>query len=704
MLPQLNQIQQAVHDQTLPAVIAHVRAQPNAAAAVLAEVLNVVAPIVSTDPGQLVPQLLARIPDPCDEALAPLIAELHAWQAPRWLKLRSRSLHYRPSALKQSILLPHEAWVTSSIVINESGSMLALTSSGMVLKQALTGDEPLQTVETHSYRNNNLARCDHPRQVVFLGKDTMLFLWDTDSLHMLGETPITSGTNEPAIAVSPTGSFIVIGARYGGSDDLLVYRLADLRPDQGESIDQPGEPLKPIKTLAPDHLSGHPPGYSALMFSADDAFIVALTVDGTIRIWDWQREQLHATRSVANRSLMKLAAVPTRQQMVVAFADGTLELWDIPTQTVLAQIHAHYPILVNLVVSRDGRTVASSTGEGDVRLWRIDRDQFQPLHDHGLDGHYGHALDDYGEWLVTSGPGSRWCLWDVAQIGASSPRHQLSTGVMSAGWAAWVFRHQPDQLWIQAAHESAARQMGGHQSSIQSVAASADGRWLVVGDQLRQVSLWDMQQQGWVARMLGHDVPYALAISDDAHTLVCVGEQTAVVWEIQTARRRAEFYLYEYATATTVSSSGAVVAVASKDGIIHLWHAATPDLDTTIECFEDTMTSLLITSDEAWLIGGGSQGGVYCWSLDDRDARDPVWQRPLHQAAITALAVDPDHAWLLAGSTDGSVKLTELRADSTPLAFALDAGIASVRFADPAIRCHVLDEDGHLHEFDILIQ
>ncbi len=700
MLPQLDQIQQAARDHTLPALLADLQAQPNAAAALLAAILKVVAPIVRADSAQLVPQLLARIPDPADVALAPLIAELHAWQAPIWLQPRSRQLEYRPSALKQSILIPDQAWVTASVVINESGHMLALTVSNMLLKQSLTGAEPPQMVLTIIYRHLALARRGRQRQLVSLGNDKMLFLWDTDSLNLLGQAQITYGNSDPKMAVSHDGSLVAIGDF--GSGVVMLYSLDDLRPGQPAN-DQPGEPLKPVKILP----AGPTSSFSGLTFSADDAFILTATFGGSVSVWDWRRERLHATwQEPHDQAVIHMAALPNRQQAVLAFSDGTLGLWDIATQTMLSRLKVYDKdrydsVSIRFVLSSDGRTLASSSGEGDTRIWRIDTDHIQPLHDHVLKSHWVRALDDRGDWLVTTGPGQRWCLWDTAQIGMHPLSFQLLAGVITAGWTAWASTQQPTQLWVQAAQQAAASKLGGDQPPIQSLAASADGRWLAVGDQTNRVSLWDMQRRSVVASMLSADVPYDLAISDDAHTLVCVGEQTAVIWDPQTASRRAEFDLYEYATAATVSGSGATVAVAIKDGIIHIWHAANPDLSTTIEFFEDNLTCLLITPDDDWLIGGGSQGSVYCWALDGRADESPVWHRPLHRSILTALSVSADQNWLLVGSGDGSIILANLREDLEPVVFSLDAGVAGLAFVESGPLFRVLDTEGQIHEFVI---
>ncbi|KAG2341660.1 WD40 repeat-like protein [Suillus weaverae] len=159
-----------------------------------------------------------------------------------------------------------------------------------------------------------------------------------------------------SIAVNSTGKFVA-----GGSLDGMVriWKVDGTEDDSSE----------PVETL-----SGHEDAVYGVQFV--EGGLVSASVDRTMKHWDINevgvgRGECRTTLQGHKDCILATSVLQVgRDQRVVSSSrDGTVRMWDLKTGVVQFVIQGHKNTVTTVDLSRDGRLLASGSGDREVRLW-----------------------------------------------------------------------------------------------------------------------------------------------------------------------------------------------------------------------------------------------------------------------------------------------------------------------------------------------
>jgi WD40 repeat protein len=195
-------------------------------------------------------------------------------------------------------------------------------------------------------------------------------------------------------------------------------------------------------------------------------------------------------------------------------ADGVIVLWEVVTsprsgvttyQYLRRPLTGHTSFITSLAFSPDGKTLASSSADGTVRLWEVKTGQ--PL-GQALSGHSSLVLtvafSPDGRTLASGGADQTIILWDVSN-----------------------FKGRTDRPLAYA--------LTGHQGEVSSVTFSPDGQRLASGSEDGLVILWDVAtQQPLGLPLVNGDRVWRVAFSPDDKTLASAGRNdgTILLWDV----------------------------------------------------------------------------------------------------------------------------------------------------------------------------
>jgi hypothetical protein len=153
-----------------------------------------------------------------------------------------------------------------------------------------------------------------------------------------------------------------------------------------------------------------------------------------LHVWDTASGEsvAHIQEHDGGSASYDLAAFsPDSRILAFATAKREVKLWDTEKRQFLRTLGPHPWHLYAISFSHDGRYLASSSWEGDVRIWEVatGKEPMAPLYGHGS-GISGHSFSPDGATLVTAGDDHTVRFWQVAtgreMLMFNNASHQLA--------------------------------------------------------------------------------------------------------------------------------------------------------------------------------------------------------------------------------------------------------------------------------------
>jgi WD40 repeat protein len=360
--------------------------------------------------------------------------------------------------------------------------------------------------------------------------------------------------------------------------------------------------------------------YTSVTFSPDGSLLVSHS-DSYMWLWDVANgAQLHATRTDCLYG--NPAFSPDGRTIACSADERQIKLWDVATLRELKTLKGHRARVGGALWSPDGRQLASRSEDGTARLWDVKTGELLLT----LTGHThfvsGLAFSPDGNTLATSGrqmgdntirfwdtrTGEQLCLYDYGtrQIGGLAFSPDGSRFAASVG--------QIVKVWDIETWQEESPRTGTH--SARSIAFSPDGSRILSGSLGGEIKIWDGAPIEEPAILHGH-----------------TSNLTDVV----------------------VSPSGRRIYSSSGDGTIRVWDVATRSAVAAWSAHSGEARRLALTCDGQRLVSGGTDGMMRIW--------DTATGEVLHEAeafndrGAAAVAISPDSQSIVSATLDKVIKV-----------------------------------------------
>jgi WD40 repeat protein/transcriptional regulator with XRE-family HTH domain len=350
-----------------------------------------------------------------------------------------------------------------------------------------------------------------------------------------------------------------------------------------------------------------------------------------------QVERLRATHPslAAQLALAAYRISPTPQ--------ATATLLDTSALPIATRLLGPSGSMQSVAASADGKLIAATTADGDVRLWRlplreghetpvkltVQRASKQPL------TLFAVTMNPAGTLLATAGAGRTVQLWDISD---SAHPHRVAT---LAGPTNTVYSlvFSPDGTVLAAGSadglihrwrlsDSAAAlvlpSLTGAEGYVQSVAFSPDGRRISAGTSRGDVDAWDLTRPA-VPAIVEHTTAdqaiFSVAYSPDGHVLAAGGQSGTILrWNVSDPNApRALAPLSGFSSwvnSVAFSSDGSMVAGGSSDDSVRIWDTGTGALLRTLTA-PSPVTSVGFVHGGTELVGATNNGAALVWPVAD---------------------------------------------------------------------------------------
>jgi WD40 repeat protein len=363
------------------------------------------------------------------------------------------------------------------------------------------------------------------------------------------------------------------------------------------------------------------------------------------------------------------ALSPDGRTLFTARGNGSLEIWDLPSQTVRTPHNQMLGPVHSLAFTPDGHTFITGTEAPVEEFSRREVISLGPLG----------QKDVRWENLPLRSPASTVRLWDLASgtekerlpgPGTMTPPGLVALApagpTLAAGsrdGSVWLWDRSSAQLPARrfispageryASKEELIRKLLGarpeYQESLQSVALSPDGRLLAAASDRGVVTLWEAD--GWQVRHTwvgtASDSP-RVAFSPDNKTLAVARSGQVQLRDADAGDLRRTLGEAGGASIECVAfnAAGTLLAAGYSDRSIRLWDLGTGRQSAPLIGHRDRVAALAFSPDGKTLASASWDRTVRLWNVA---ARQEVATLEAHHEKVHCVAFSPDGSMLASG-------------------------------------------------------
>ncbi|MEH2164341.1 MAG: serine/threonine-protein kinase [Nostoc sp.] len=287
-------------------------------------------------------------------------------------------------------------------------------------------------------------------------------------------------------------------------------------------------------------------------------------------------------------SVLSIAISPDGKTIASSGGNGTIKLWNLATGKQISSLNTYSQQVNTVVISPNGKTLVSASDDSTIKVWDLKTGkQIRTLAGHS-DSVHALAISADSETLISGSDDNTIKIWDLA------------TG---------------EQI----------RTLVGHIFWVRSVAISPDSLILASGSFDKTIKIWNLTK-GYSIRTLegNHQTVTSVAISPDGKILASASRdvydgqrlRTIKLWNLATGKE-IRTLLGHANTVTTVafSADGKIIASGSRDRTIKLWNSATGEEILTLTGHTNTVTSVAFSPDSKTLVSGSEDNTIKIWQL-----------------------------------------------------------------------------------------
>ena len=202
------------------------------------------------------------------------------------------------------------------------------------------------------------------------------------------------------------------------------------------------------------------------------------------------------------------------------------------------------------------------------------------------------------------------------------------------------------------------KELEEHSSSVNCVAVSGDGRYIVSGSSDTTVKVWRTGIWDCAAELSEHDHHInSVVVSGNGQYIVSGSSDNSVrVWRMGTWECIAVLKGHsEVVLSVAASADGFRIISGSGDKTVRLWNLKTKQCEAVLKGHTNPVNCVTMSADGRYFVSGGSDNTIIVWMEENIIAKLMD-----HRGSVNSIAFSKDGRQIVSGSSDNTVRVWEL--------------------------------------------
>lgn len=351
---------------------------------------------------------------------------------------------------------------------------------------------------------------------------------------------------------------------------------------------------------------------------------------------------------------------PDGQTLATTSWDKTLKIWR-SDGTLLHTLTGHQDAVWSVNYSPDGKWLISASRDKTAKLWRVEDGQEVTTLNFNQDWVACVGFSPDGQRIATMGWNGIIKLWNLngEEIGSFKTHDAPVVAIHyspKADLIATASRDGTAKIWNLQGQEVAT--LRGHQDWVMYVNFSPDGQTLVTGSKDKTAKIWDLQGRE-LATLRGHtETVGSVGFSRDGQTIATAGfDKTVRLWDRQGKLREVLQGHTDAVWGVNFDETGQVLASSGEDGTIRLWNlnnGMKTSQTVTILQEEDAANANMSLSPDGQIVAtAGRYNMAKLWDLQGK----LITVLNGHGDNLRSIQFSPDGQFLVTASRDKTAKV-----------------------------------------------
>ncbi len=370
---------------------------------------------------------------------------------------------------------------TGSIALWEVGG-----SSTPIWRQADAHEGSVWGVKFHPVEN----------QLISVGADGKIILWDLDTSSVIRELEGHSGASLWDVDISENGRFITASSVDG---NVYVWELP-----AGELI----------HTLLSDNRH-----VWTVQFSPQGTYLAAGGSDGNVRLWDGRSFEFLRDLRRHSEDVWDVDFSPDETHLISGGSDRNIIRWETGSGAFELTYTGHTDRVLSVDYSDDGRFIISGAADSDIYYWDVNSTAVRQRFAGHQDMVWAVQLAGRNPQFISASADASIILWDMepgAQVRTlRRPNAHITSAALSPDGRFIAYGTEDgDVVRLSATGGEVLEFEKVHSDPINDLAYSPDGRYIVSAGDTR-VIVWDAQFGSSRARLTDHDAEVRAVTFDE---------------------------------------------------------------------------------------------------------------------------------------------------------------------------------------------